>query len=134
METSKSFSEIKIGSEKNFGLVFGIFFFLLSFYLYYYHNSINYFFITLGIIFIIISLVYPKVLKIPNLLWFKFGLLIGKVMIPIFLTFTYFIVFTFMGLLIKIFKRNYIDKHIEKSKKTYWIVRKTDIGSFKDQF
>ena len=125
---------IKISSEKNFGIVFGIFFLILTAYLYYFHSFFNIFLVILSLLFFIISFTKPLLLKYPNIIWFYFGILLGKIVVPVFLFFTYFAIFTPMGLLVKLFKRNYIDKKIDKKLESYWIRRSNKMGSFDDQF
>lgn len=127
-------NQLKIGTEKNFGIVFGTFFFLLTAYIFYFHNSFNIYTVILSLIFFIISFTKPALLKYPNIIWFYFGILLGKIVVPVFLFFTYFVIFTPMGFLVKLFKRNYIDKKIDKKLKSYWIKRDRKIGSFDDQF
>ena len=127
-------SKIKISSEKNFGIVFGIFFIILAGYLKLFHNYFNISFIALSIIFLIIAYTKPIIFKYPNIVWFYLGILLGKIFVPIFLIFTYFVIFTPMGVLVKLFKKNYIDKKIDKKLSSYWIKRNTKIGSYDDQF
>ena len=127
-------NQLKIGTEKNFGIVFGIFFLLLSAYLFYFHSFFNIFTVILSFLFFIISFTKPGLLKYPNIIWFYFGILLGKIVVPVFLFFTYFVIFTLMGFIVKLFKRNYIDKRIDKKLKSYWIKRDSKIGSFDDQF
>ena len=44
-------NQLKIGTEKNFGIVFGTFFFLLTAYIFYFHNSFNIYTVILSLIF-----------------------------------------------------------------------------------
>jgi hypothetical protein len=127
-------TKLKIGSEKNFGIVFGSFFLILTVYLIIFHDYFNLITITLSIIFFLASFTKPIIFKYPNLLWFYLGILLGKFFVPIFLFFTYFIIFTPMGFLVKLFKRNYINKNIDNKLASYWIKRDTEVGSLDDQF
>ena len=39
-----------------------------------------------------------------------------------------------MGFLVKLFKKNYIDKKIDYNLNSYWVDRDKKVGSFDDQF
>jgi len=125
---------IKIGSEKNFGIVFSIFFFLLTNYLYFFHGYFNAYTLSISFLFFIISFTIPLLFKYPNIIWFYFGIILGKIVVPIFLLITYFLIFTPMGFLVKLFKKNYIDKKIDYNLNSYWVDRDKKVGSFDDQF
>ena len=125
-------NRIQIGSEKSFGVVFSIVCFIL--FIFFFDTKYNFIFLSLSLMFIAVSFTIPKLLKYPNLIWFYFGIFLGKIFIPIFSFTTYFIIFFPMSLLIKIFKRNYLGIKISKSKKTYWENRTRKLNSFKDQF
>ena len=125
---------IKIGSEKNFGIVFSIFFFLLTNYLYFFHGYFNAYTLSISFLFFIISFTIPSLFKYPNIIWFYFGIILGKIVVPIFLLITYFLIFTPMGFLVKLFKKNYIDKKIDYNLNSYWVDRDKKVGSFDDQF
>jgi len=135
MSDSKSFSnKITIGSEKSFGVVFAVFFLIIAAYRFYKYYEISYIFISLTIAFLILAHVFPQIFKIPNIIWFYIGLLLAKIFMPIFLSFIFFILITPMGILVRLYKKNYFDKKIDKKMKSYWINRDKDIGSFSDQF
>ena len=70
--------KITIGSEKSFGIVFSIIFMIIALYPLFINSSINLTFLTISIIFIILSFVFPSIFKYPNLIWFKFGRLLNE--------------------------------------------------------
>ena len=125
-------NKIEISSEKSFGIVFSIFCFIL--FIIFFDTEYNFILLSLSLMFIAVSFTIPKLLKYPNLIWVYFGILLGKIFIPIFLFITYFLIFFPMSLLIKIFKKNYLGIKISKRKKTYWENRTRKLNSFKDQF
>ena len=121
--------KIEISSEKNFGIVFSIFFLILYFFF-----KINLFFFFL-IIFIISAFLFPKLLFYPNIIWSKLGILIGMFISPIILFFIFISVFFPIGVLLKILKINLLDKDFNKlqSRETYWKDREFHIN-MNDQF
>ena len=125
---------IKIGSERNFGLVFGAIFLIIGIYPLLYNQEIYYWSCFISIFFFFLSIFFPKTLIIPNKLWFKFGLLLGKFVSPIVMSMIFFLTITPMGLVIKLLRKDLINQKINKKAKSYWIKRKEDLGSMKNQF
>ena len=101
-------TKIKIPSEKSFGLTFSIIFFIINFYFYFAENLINYTLLIISILLIPISYFIPKILKLPNFLWFKFGILLSKIMTPIILISIFYLVVTPIGILYRLFNRKKI--------------------------
>ena len=97
-------------------------------------NEIRLWSIILAIILIIISLIVPKLLKPLNLIWFKFGNFMGKLLSPIFMMLLYIITILPTGTIIRLFQRDLLKQKIDKSCPSYWIDRKEKIQPMKNQF
>ena len=69
-----------------------------------------------------------------NILWFNFGIFLGKTISPIIMGIVYFLVVFPTFLLLRIFKKNYLDIKYEKNKKTYWKNAQNYKSKMKDQF
>ena len=126
--------KIKISSEKSFGIIFSIFFFILSIYPIFIQKNFNYIFFIISTILILASYFYSSLLKYPNFLWFKFGELIGKVISPIVMLLIYLIVFFPIGLLYKILNKDLLGLKIDKNKHSYWSNKKIIKTYMKNQF
>ena len=127
----------KSSSNRNFGFVFSIVFFIISFYPLIYGNNIKLWSLLVSLIFFIISLVYPNILKPLNFLWTKIGLFLHHFISPIALGILFFIVVTPTGLIMRLFRKRPLQLFFDKKSETYWINRKLDdqtIDSFKNQF
>ena len=85
-------------------------------------------------LFLILGLINSKLLNPLNLLWFKFGILIGSVMAPIVMGVVFFLVVTPTGLIMKMFGKKMLDNKFDKNKKSYWIIRDKKTSSMKNQF
>ena len=59
----------------------------------------------------------------PNRLWMKLGLLMGKVVAPIALGILFFLVFTPMGLLMRLLGKDPLKLKREPAAATYWVNR-----------
>ena len=70
-------------SNKSFGIVFCIFFLIISLYPLLNGKNINYWTLILSLIFLILGLADSKILTPLNKLWFKFGILLSKIVSPL---------------------------------------------------
>ena len=111
-------------SSRSFGLLISLIFFIFAIYPILQNQNINLIFLALTFITLIISIFYQKLLDLPAFYWFKLGLLLHKVISPIILFFVYFISIIFVGLLMKIFGNDPLEKKFNKNNKSYWIRRK----------
>jgi hypothetical protein len=143
MGKSKNFShesferkeELVVGSDKKFGLIFSAIFFLLgvsSLIIAFYFRLVLF---ALSFSFLAAALINPSALHPINKLWMKFGLLLNKIVSPVILAFLFFVVFTPMGLLLKIFRKDILKLRLDKNIKSYWIDSTQALPtSMKDQF
>ena len=123
---------ITVSSNKSFGIVFFIFFIAVSLYPLINHEEIKLWALILSLIFLILGLIDSSILTPLNLLWFRFGIFLGKVISPFIMGLVFFIVVTPTGLLMKLFKKDLL--RLKKSnKQSYWIERKSK-SRMKDQF
>ncbi len=124
----------KIGSNRSFGLTIAAFLFIVGFWSLFKGNGMNVWVLFVASIFFIVALLVPKSLERLNRLWFKFGLLLGKVMEPVIMTAIFVVVFVPFGVMIRIFKPNLLSLKSDQSVKTYW-VSKDNVGTdMKNQF
>ena len=126
-------TEIKIGSNKSFGVVFFIVFLLIAIYPLINNGELRIWSSIIAIIFLILGLINSKVLTPLNKLWFKFGLLLGKVISPIIMGIIFFLVVTPIALIMKIIGRDLLNLKFNKGK-TYWIEKNDPKSSMKNQF
>ena len=134
MLENKSYIEIKRSSEKNFGLVFAIFFAIICFYPILQEENIRLWALFISIILFFLSFFFPKIFIIPNRLWFKFGMLLGTIIAPIIMALLYLFIITPTGIIMRLLGKDLLNQKIDRSKKSYWIKRKEPISSMKNQF
>ena len=125
---------IKISSNKSFGIVFFIFFLIISLYPIIHGESLRIWSFCLSIIFLILGFLNSIFLTPLNFLWFNFGLFLGKFISPLVLGVVYFVVVFPTSLILKIFKKNYLNIKFDKNKHSYWINIKNKTSSMEDQF
>ena len=127
-------SKIKMGSNRSFGIVFAVVFLIIALWPLKNGYSILITPLTISLIFLFLGLINSKFLHPLNKLWFKFGLVLGAIIAPIVMCIIYFLVVTPIGLIMKIMGKDLLNIKYDKSKKSYWIQRKTPIGTMKKQF
>jgi len=126
-------SKIKVGSNKSFGIVFCIFFLIVSFYPLINGESIRLWSIFLSVIFLILGLFNSRILTPLNILWFKFGIFLGTFVSPIVMGLVFFLVVTPTGLIMRMFKKDLL-KLKKNELNTYWINRSESKSDMKNQF
>jgi hypothetical protein len=138
---SKNFHEsfdranpLKVGSNRQFGYVFSVLFFILSISSYPILPKIRIVLMVASILTAATTLLNPQLLTKPNRLWTRFGEILGQVVSPIILGFLFFVIFTPMAFILKICRKDVLDLKIEKSKTTYWVKSPLMDTSMKDQF
>ena len=126
-------NNIKISSNRSFGIVFFLVFLIFSIYPVSKSENIIVWSLILSIIFLILGLFNSSILTPFNKLWFKFGILLGKIVSPIVMGLVFFLVVTPTGLLLRLFGKDILN--LKKNKKnTYWIEKNAPKSIMKNQF
>ena len=125
----------KQSSEKSFGVVFSIVFLIISLFpLLINSEGLRIWALVVSIIFFLLAFLAPKILVLPNKLWFKFGLLIGSIVAPIVMAFVYFVTVLPTGLIMRLLGKDLLKQKLDKNAKSYWVKRSEPMGSMKNQF
>jgi predicted membrane metal-binding protein len=126
-------NKIKLGSNRSFGIIFFIVFLIIATYPLLNDNSIRLWSLVIGIIFLILGIINSKVLTPLNILWMKFGLLLGKIVSPVVMGFVFFGVITPISIMMKLLRKDLLNLKRNK-KKTYWLKREEIKSNMKNQF
>ena len=121
-------------SEKSFGVVFSIVFLIVALYPLITSAGLRIWALVVSIIFFLLAFLAPKILVLPNKLWFKFGLLIGSVVAPIVMAFVYFVTVVPTGLIMRLLGKDLLKQKLDKNSKSYWVKRSEPMESMKNQF
>ncbi len=126
-------SKEKLGSNRSFGVVFFIFFLIISLWPIKNGENLNYWLFSISIIFLILGMFNSKILGPLNFIWFKFGMFLGSIISPFVMSIIFFCVVTPISILLKIFNKDILN--LKKSKKkTYWIEKTGPKSEMKNQF
>ena len=124
--------KIKISSNKSFGIVFFLVFIIVGVYPLVSNEEFRLWALITALIFLILGLINSSILTPLNILWFKFGMLLGRIVSPVIMAFVFFCVVTPTGLIMKLFNKDLL-KLKKKNKESYWIERKSK-SEMKNQF
>ena len=122
-----------MSSNRSFGLLFFIVFFIIGLWPLKNDLELNYIFIGISIIFLILGLMNSKILTPFNKIWVKFGELLGRIIAPIVMALIYFFILTPISLIIRIFGKDFLNLKFSKEN-SYWAKREKNIGSMNKQF
>ena len=123
----------KISSNRSFGIVFFVFFLLVSLWPLLNDNPIRIWSLVVAIIFLILGLLNSKFLTPLNRSWLKFGELLGRVVSPLVMGLVYFVILTPIGLFMRLIQKDLLRTKFSKTN-SYWIKREKNIGTMKKQF
>ena len=130
------FSEIELPSNRKFGFFFTFVFVVAAAYFYFATNlGWAYAFIGTASIFLLVTLIKSDALLSLNIIWMRFGLLLGMIVSPIVFGVIFFGLFTPIAMFMRLSGRDELRiKFTQKS--SHWISRTEPIKSesFKNQF
>ena len=125
--------DVKISSNRSFGIVFFIVFLIIALYPFTYNEEIRIWSAIISFIFLALGLFNSKILTPLNKLWFKFGIFLGKIISPIIMGIIFFLVVTPIGLLMRLLGKDLINLKYNNNK-SYWIKKNGPKSKMKNQF
>lgn len=125
--------DIKIGSNRSFGVVFFVVFLLIGLYPILNGNDIRYWSLVISLIFLILGIINSNILTPLNKIWFKFGIFLGRIVSPLVMGIIFFAVVTPIALIMKLIGKDVLNLKKNK-KKSYWIECKDRSSKMKNQF
>ena len=124
----------KLPSNRNFGLVFFVFFLIIGLWPLLGTNEIRYWSIFFSIIFFLLGIINSKLLNPLNKIWFNFGILLGKVISPLIMGIIFFLVVTPIGVIMRVIGKDILSLKYNKKNKSYWIEKNGPKSKMKNQF
>lgn len=116
--------ELKVGSDRSFGIVFTVFFAFIGAGLPLLRGA-EIIPPLLGVsgVFLVVALAMPKVLHPLNVLWMKFGALLSMIVSPIVLGLLFFTTIMPIGLIMRLAGKDLLSMKFDKNAKSYWVDR-----------
>lgn len=136
MKIFKKVDKSLLPSERNFGLFFGFVFAALGYYFWGTTEYAGYLAFVACVVTLLAAILFPKVLRGPNIVWLTIGIVLGSIVSPIIIGLIYFLLFAPMALALKVFGRD--EMHIKRANtRSYWLERSLDTSRnkfFQDQY
>jgi len=121
-------------NNKSFGIVFFIFFLILSLLPLFKNDQVNFYFLAIAIVFLVLGLLNAKILTPLNKYWVKFGDILGKFVSPIIMLLIYFFTVFPVNLLLRLFNKDVMYLKLHKKNKSYWIKKEVNDSNMNNQF
>ena len=122
--------DVKMGSERGFGIVFAVVFALIGVWPAvsiwrprFDPAMLRWWSLAIAMAFLAVALVYPAALRPLNKAWFLFGMLLSKVMTPIVMGLLFVLTVVPTGLIMRLRKRDLLNLKLDRTAKSYWIKR-----------
>ena len=125
--------EIKISSNRSFGVVFFVVFLLIALYPLINNGEVRLWSLITSIVFLTLGLLNSKFLNPFNKLWFKFGIILGKIISPLIMGIIFFLVVTPTGLIMRLLRKDILNLKYNQNS-SYWIEKKGPKSKMKNQF
>ncbi|MDG1370169.1 MAG: SxtJ family membrane protein [Paracoccaceae bacterium] len=130
-------TEVKMGSERSFGIVFAIVFLLIALFPLLGDGGVRLWSAGVSAVFGGLAFLAPELLAPLNTLWFKFGMLLSKIMSPSVMGILFFVTVTPTGLFMRARGKDLLRQKLDPDAETYWIEvdpEQAALTSMKKQF
>ena len=137
MIENEEYSKIEAGSNRSFGIVFAVIFSLIAAYPLLYDEPIYLWAAGIAAAFLVVAILFPKLLTPLNRLWFKFSLLLAMIINPLVMLVIFVVTVVPIGLLLKLFGKDVLGLKLDGAASSYWINRDPPgppPSSYEDQF
>ena len=123
MIENREHSDIELGSNRSFGFVFAVVFGLIGLYPLINDAAPRWWALGCAGVMLLITLVKPNLLAPLNRLWFKFGMLLAKIINPIVMFLIYVTTMVPIGLLLRLSGKDLLSLKLDSDENSYWIER-----------
>jgi hypothetical protein len=121
MSELDSKTEVEMGTARSFGIVFAVVFLIVAAFPLWGGNPPRWWAVGIAGLFVAVALLRPVLLNPLNRLWFRFGLLLNKVVSPIVMGILFFLTVTPTGLIMRVVKGDLLKQKIDPQATSYWI-------------
>ena len=125
--------EIKLPTNRNFGMLFFLVFSIISLFPLLNHENIRIWSTIIALVFLVLGLLNSKFLTPLNKIWFRFGIILGNFVSPIVMGIVFFVIVTPTSLIMRVLGKNLLNLK-KGDKKTYWIEKSKIKSKMKNQF
>ena len=109
---------------RKFGITIGIILLIITGFLFWKEKESFQIFLTIGIILFVFGVAIPVALKPIYYLWMIFAIILGWIMTRVILSLLFYIIFSLIGLILRLFGKQFLELKWDKSQNSYWNKRK----------
>jgi len=114
---------VPMGSNRGFGITFAVVFTIIGLFPLLHGGNVRYWALGGAIVFVALAFAWPAILTPLNRIWFRFGLLLHKIINPVVLGLMFFIIITPLAIAIRLFGGKLLSMGYDKSASSYWTRR-----------
>lgn len=111
---------------KKFGITIAVFLILLGIVLYFIKQELNVILSSVGILFLLLGMFIPAILKPFYKIWMSIAIILNYIMTRLILSLLFYTVFTLISIILKITGKQFLDIKQTEEKESYWMYRNTD--------
>jgi predicted membrane metal-binding protein len=137
IENAAREERIEGSSDRRFGLLFAAIFTGLALWPLIRGEKIRFWALSVGAVFMVLALAWPRALSWINREWMRFGLLLNRIVSPVAIGVVYYLTLVPMGLLMRACGKNPLRLKFDRAAASYWIQRVPpgpDPKTMNDQF
>ena len=115
--------DVKVGTERGFGIVFAVVFAIVAGLPLIDGAEPRWWALSVAAVFLALGFFVPAALKPLNILWFRFGLLLYKIVNPVVMGLLFYLTVVPTGLLMRACGKDPLNRTFDPAAKSYWIER-----------
>jgi hypothetical protein len=119
-------------SLKKFALLMGAAFLVFALIVFLKHKASYYILGIVSAVFFVFALTKPELLKPIYIVWMRLAFVLGWINTRLLLAIVFYLVITPVGLLLRLFGKDILDKKIVKNNESYWITKERSIFNSQD--
>ena len=129
MSEHQANAEIRMGSERSFGIVFCVVFALVGLWPLTGDGGPRWWALAVAAGFLAVALARPALLRPLNRAWFRFGLLLGRIVSPVVMGLIFVLTVIPTGLIRRLRDRDPLRQRFDPEARSYWIERDREAAS-----
>jgi hypothetical protein len=136
MIDGKAHYEVSVGSDRKFGITFAVVFALIGLFPLVVGGRIRLWALAIALLFLVVALLRPPLLHRLNIFWFKFGMLLSRIVSPIVTGLIFFVAVVPIALVMRALGKDMLGRKFDRNATTYWVSRDATqaAASMKNQF
>ena len=122
-ENAEQRDVVKAGSERAFGIVFACVFATIGSFPLFSGDQLRLWAVGVSAVFLTSAFALPTVLRPLNMLWFRFGMLLHKIINPLVMGLLFFLTVTPIAFIMRLMGKDPLNRRFEPTVSSYWIKR-----------